>query len=159
MTIKLNLRKQILLGYLVPLLMMAGVSASVVWNTQAQLQISKSVELAYAIVSNVKDVRVGSAQMQASARGYILSKNETSRKTYNDAHALYRDKLQALGNQIRDPKQLENLSNISATSERLAEATAKEMQLVDADQASEAVKLFSAGTGIELGGALEKLIA
>ena len=159
MKIKLNLRKQILLGYLVPLLVMAGVCASVVWNTQAQLQISKSVELAYAIVSNVKDVRVGSAQMQASARGYILLKNETSRKTYDDAHALYRDKLQALGKQIRDPTQLENLSNIAATSERLAEATAKEMQLVDADQASEAVKLFSAGTGIELGVALEKLIS
>ena len=159
MAIKLNLRKQILLGYLAPLALMVGVCVAVVWNTQSVLQISKSVGLAYAIVSNVKDLHVDTAQMQRSARGYILFKNDVSRNSYNDAHAGYRDRIQALGKQIREQKQLESLSNITATSDRLAEVTAKYIQLVDAGQASEAVKFFSAGTGIELGGALDKLIA
>jgi len=159
MAIKLNLRKQILLGYLAPLLLIVGVCIAVIWNTQSVLQISKSVELAYAIVSNVKDVHVSSAEMQRAARGYIIFKNDLSRKTYNDARSAYRAKLQALGKQIRDPQQLENLSNIAATSERLIEVTEKEMQLVDADQAQKAVQFFSAGTGIELGHTLDKLIS
>ena len=159
MAIKLNLRKRILLGYLAPLLLMVGVCVAVVWNTQSVLRISQSVELAYAIVSNVKDVHVESAQMQRAARGYMLFKNETSRKTYSESHAVYRDKLQALSKQIKDEKQLQNLSDIAATSQRLAEVTEKEIQLVDAGEASKAMQFFSAGTGIELGHTLDKLIA
>ena len=159
MAIKLNLRKRILLGYLAPLALMVGVCVAVVWNTQSVLQVSQSVQLAYAIVTNVKDVHIESVQMQRAARGYMLSKNEKSRKTYDESHAVFRDKLQALGKQVRDEKQLQNLSNIAATSERLAEVTGKEMQLVDAGETSKAVQFFSAGTGIELGDTLDKLIA
>jgi len=159
MNIKMNLRKRILLGYLAPLLLMVGVCVAIVWNTQSVLQISQSVQLAYAIVGNVKDLHTDTAEMQRSARGYMLFKNDVSRKSYNDTHAGYRDKLQQLGKQIRDAKQLENLSNIAATSDRLSEVTEKYVQLVDAGEASKAVEQFRTGTSIELGNTLDKQIA
>jgi CHASE3 domain sensor protein len=158
MTNQLNLRNRILLGYLAPLLLMVGISVAVVWNTQRVRQISQSVELAHAIVGNVKDVHVDVAQAQKSARGYVLFKNETSRKNYTDAVSRLRSNLQSLGKRIKDQRQLGNLSRISATSERLAEFTGSMVQLVDAGQTSRATELFRTGTGMELGRALDTLI-
>ena len=67
MTTKLNLRKRILLGYLAPLLLMVGVCVAVVWNTQTVLQISKSVELAYAIVDECDSVLIDEALQAGEA--------------------------------------------------------------------------------------------
>ena len=159
MTTKLNLRKRILLGYLAPLLLMVGVCVAVVWNTQTVLQISKSVELAYAIVGNVKDLHTGFAQMQRTARGYILFKNDKTTALYKDAYTGSRDKLQALGRQIKDPKQVENLGKITALTERLAELTGKEMQAVDAGDAAKAAELFRTGAGIDLAITLDNQIS
>lgn len=154
----LNLRKRILLGYLAPLLLMLGVCVAVVWNTQTVLQISKSVELEYEIVSNVKDAHEASAQLQSSARGFIIFRNDASRKNYNDARALFRDKLRVLGAQIKGQNRLENLRNINLAGERLAEFTEKLIQYVDAGEAPKAMQLFGSGTGIELDHEVDKLI-
>ncbi|MBE0627924.1 MAG: CHASE3 domain-containing protein [Burkholderiales bacterium] len=158
MRTNLNLRKRILLGYLAPLLLMLGACVAVVWNTQGVLRLSKLVELNYAIVADAKDVHTASVQLQSSARGFVLFKNEASRKNFNQARSLFRDKLRALHQQVKDPQQLENLSKIQSTSERLAEFTQQLIQLADAGDAAKAVQLFSGGTGIELDDALDGLI-
>ena len=155
----LNLKKRILLGYLAPLLLLVAASVAVVWQTSIMARLSESVELAYAIDGNLKDLYGEAAQIQKTARGYILFKNETSRKEYTESLAAFRKMAQLLGKQIKDQKQLDTLGEIVATNERLAEVTGKEMQLVDEGQAAKAVQLFSTGTGIKLGIELDKLIS
>ena len=44
---QLNLRKRILLGYLLPMLLMVGVCIAVVWNTQDVMSLSKSLAFHY----------------------------------------------------------------------------------------------------------------
>ncbi|MBI2958777.1 MAG: hypothetical protein HYY28_00555, partial [Betaproteobacteria bacterium] len=44
MAYNLNLRKRILLGYLVPLVLMAGVAVAVYWSTQTLQRISDSLD-------------------------------------------------------------------------------------------------------------------
>src|ERR1035437_1108908 len=154
----LNLRKRILLGYLAPLLLMVLVSIVVIWSTQRLNELSNGVELAHAIVSNIKDVHSDSLELQTSVRGYILPKNETSGKTYSDQIPLVREKLAALGSQIKDPKQAANLREIGATVERLIEFTEKEVQLVDVGEVTKAVQTYGIGSGRELGGTLAKMV-
>src|ERR1035437_5721977 len=154
----LNLRKRILLGYLAPLLLMVLVSIVVIWSTQRLNELSNGVELAHAIVSNIKDVHSDSLELQTSVRGYILPKNETSGKTYSDQIPLVREKLAALSSQIKDPKQAANLREIGATVERLIEFTEKEVQLVDAGEVAKAVQTYGIGTGRELGSTLTKMV-
>jgi methyl-accepting chemotaxis protein len=159
MAIRLNLRKRILLGYLAPFLLIAGVCIAVVWNTQIVRQISKSAELQYAIVANVKDAHEASAQLQSSARGFIIFRNEASRKNYNDARARFRNKLQVLATQIKGQDRLESLRDLNSASERLAKFTEKLLQFVDAGEAPKAVQLFASGTSIDLDHEVDKLIA
>jgi len=154
----LNLRKRILLGYLPPLLLMVAVCVAVVWDTRSVSEISKSVELDHAVVGNIKDAQYASAAMMRSARGYILARNEISRKNYNDAHALVRGKLQLLGKQIADPMQLEILSRLTTADERLAAITDKEVQLVDAGEAAKAIQHYGTQSGNEIALEFDKLI-
>ena len=153
-----NLRKRILLGYLAPLLLLLVVCVAVVWSTQTVLQISKSAELQYAIVANVKDAHEASAQLQSSARGFIIFRNEASRKNYNNARSRFRNKLQVLGTQIKAQDRLESLRDLNSASEQLAEFTGKLIQLVDAGEAPKAVQLFASGTGIDLDHQVDTLI-
>ena len=159
MNLKMNLRKRILLGYAIPLLLMAGVLLAVVWNAGRVRQISASVEDAYAVVINVKDLHLALTEMQRAARGHMLQRDETSRSAYADAVASHRDQLQVLAQQVTDAGQRKNLDDIAQASKRLAELTAQEMRLVDAEQGPKAVQLFSSGTGIALGRELDRQIA
>jgi methyl-accepting chemotaxis protein len=159
MNLKMNLRKRILLGYVIPLLLMAGVSVAVVLNARSVLQISQSLEEAYAVVLDVKDLHLALTEMQRAARGYMLLKSETSRSAYGDAVASHRSQLQLLARKVTDAGQRKNLDEIAQAAARLAELTAQEMQLIDANQAAQAVQLFNSGAGIALGRELDRLIA
>jgi len=154
----LNLRKRILLGYLAPLVLLVAVSVAIVGKNQETQKLSEAVERAHAIVSEVKDLHAASAQMQKSARGYILRKNETSQKRYQAALANYRRSADMLGKAITDQKQLDNLAKIDAAADRLVDVTGREMRFVDAGKPAEAVKLFASGAGIETGATLDALI-
>lgn len=159
MNLKLNLRKRILLGYAIPLLLMAAVSLAVIWNAGHVRQISDSVEEAHVVVSSVKDLHLALTEMQRTSRGYMLLKNETSRSAYGDAVASHRDQLQMLERQVMDAAQRKSLDDIAQASARLAELTAQEMRLVDADRTPQALQLFNSGAGIALGQELDRLIA
>jgi methyl-accepting chemotaxis protein len=159
MNLKMNLRKRILLGYVIPLLLMAGVSVAVVLNARSVLQISRSLEQAYAIVIDVKDLHLALTEMQRAARGHMLLKSDASRTAHGDAVGSHRRQLQLLARQVSDADQRKNFDEIAQAAARLAELTAQEIQLIDANQSAQAVQLFSSGAGIALGRELDRLIA
>jgi methyl-accepting chemotaxis protein len=154
----MKLRKRILLGYLPPLLLMVAVCATVVWDAQSLSEISKSVQLHNAVVANIKDAQFYSAAMVKSARGYMLARDETSRKNYGDARALMRTRLQTLGKQITESRQIETLSKLVEVNARLTAVTDKDLQLVDAGERSKTLQSFGSQTSIELSREFDKLI-
>ena len=158
MIIKMNLKKRILLGYLVPLALMLGVAAAVYWSIGTLRQITDSLDHSNAIDRQVRDVDRDLIQMQRSTRGYLLSKNESSRGRYKTAVSDVEKGLRSLSETVKDPAQLENLRRLSELSKRMEAEEQQYFDLVDAGKAVAAVKLFATGRSVELVGELDILV-
>lgn len=158
MNIKMNLRKRILLGYLVPLLLMLGVALAVYWSIGTLRQISSALDQSRVIAGDVGSVHVSLVQMQRSARGYVLFKNDGPLNSYQAARSLLQQGLRRLTEEVKDPAQLENLRRLSELSIRMEAEEQKYLDLVDAGKTTEAVKLFREGRSINLVGDLDALV-
>jgi methyl-accepting chemotaxis protein len=157
MTIKMNLRKRILLGYLVPLLLMLGVALAVYGSIGTLRQISNALDQSRNVAEHMRHVHLGLVEMQRSARGYVLFKNDNSRKNYQSARSLLQEGSRRLVEEVKDPAQLENLRRLSELIRRMEAEEQKFMDLVDAGKATEAVKLFREGRSINMVGELDGL--
>jgi len=158
MTMKMNLRKRILLGYLVPLLLMVGVALAVYWSIGTLRQISDSLDQSRKVAADVMNVHLGLVEMQRSARGYVLLRNDTLRKNYQSGQSLLQQGLQRLTEEVKDPAQLENLRRLSEFGRRMGAEEQKYLDLVDAGKSTEALKLFREGRSINLVGELDALV-
>ena len=158
MTMKMNLRKRILLGYLVPLLLMVGVALAVYWSIGTLRQISDSLDQSRKVAADVMNVHLGLVEMQRSARGYVLLRNDTLRKNYQSGQSLLQQGLQRLTEEVKDPAQLENLRRLSEFGRRMEAEEQKYLDLVDAGKSTEALKLFREGRSINLVGELDALV-
>ncbi len=158
MTIKMNLRKRILLGYLVPLLLMLGVALAVYWSIGTLRQISDSLDQSRKVAEHVKNVHLGLGQIQRSARGYVLFKNDSSRKNHQSGLSQLHEGLRSLIEEVKDPAQLENLRRLSELSNRMESEEQKYLDLVDAGKASQALALFREGRSFNLDRELDALV-
>ncbi|MFY9327564.1 MAG: methyl-accepting chemotaxis protein [Georgfuchsia sp.] len=154
---KLNLRKRILLGYLVPLLLMLSVAVAVFWCIGTFRQISDSLDRSHTIMEHVRSVQRDLVAIQRSTRGYILFKNDSSRKNYLDAHVRLKDSLQILQREVTDQKQQENLNRLSEFSKRMEDTEREYFDLVDAGKVSRAMEIFRNGKSIGLVGDIDTL--
>jgi methyl-accepting chemotaxis protein len=155
---KLTLRKQILLGYLAPLALLLGLSASVYWSVQSLHQIRDSVDTAQSIVSNVREVHLRLSESFRAVQEYLLFKNEISHNNYQTAAAEFLDKLQTVGEQVKDPEQQANLNKINTVGKRLLDFMQKQTGLVKAGQSAKAVETFRAGDSVDLLRELNSLV-
>lgn len=153
----LNLRKRILLGYLIPLLLMLCVAMAVYWSIGTLRQISDALERSHDIVQYINKVHLGLVQMQRSARGYVLFKNDQSLKNYKLGRSQLREGIQSLIAEVKDPAQIENLRRLPELSERMETEAQNYFDLVDAGKTSEAVKLFKEGRTINVVSELDAL--
>ena len=158
MTINMNLRKRILLGYLVPLLLLLGVAVAVYWSIGTLRQISDTLDRAHDIAERVIDVHLSLVQVQRSARGYVLWKNDRSRTDYRAGREQIQQRLRSLTELVKDPAQIENLRLLSELSLRMQADEQKHLDLVDAGKAPQAVALFRDGGNIKLVAELDALI-
>jgi len=150
MAINMNLRKRILLGYTVPLLLMLFVAVAVYWSIGTLRQISDALDNAHDVAEHVIDVNRNLVQVQRSARGYVLWKNDKSRSDYLAGRAQAQQKLRELTAIVKDPAQLENLRRLSDLSSRMAADEQKFIDLIDAGKATQALALFREGKNINL---------
>lgn len=155
---QLNLRHRIALGYLPPVLLMVAVCALMIWKTQAMLEISRSVETAHTVVEHIKDVHAHAMEMQKSARGYLLARNDISRRNYGQALASVGDVAKTLEREIVDQSQLRKLHEIRAATGNLAALIEQQMQLVDNGETSKAIQLYASGNDRNLGRTVTRLI-
>ena len=154
----LNLRKRILLGYLVPLLLMVLVCATVVWNTQRLNELSIGLELAHEINSDLQDIQLAIAQMQRTNRSIVLVNDDRSRKDFENARMLFNEKMEVVRKQVKDPRQQDRLKQIVASSARLLDVMANQQGLVSAGKTPAAVELYRSGPNVALGEELDKLV-
>lgn len=157
MTNKMNLKKRILLGYLMPLLLMLGVALAVYWNTHTLQRISDALDQSHIVLEHVRGVHRDLIAIQRATRGYILLKNDTSRNSYAKVRSQLHEGLGILNREVTDPTQQENLRQFSDFSRRLESAEQEYFELVDAGKASKAAELFRSGKSIGLSGELDAL--
>ena len=156
---RLNLRKRILLGYLVPLLLMLAVALAVYWSIGTLRQISEALDRSHDVGEHVDKVHLGLVQMQRSTRGYILSRSDASRKNFQSGRSLFQEGLRSLTGEVKDPVQIENLNRLSDLSDRMEADEQKYLDLVDAGKASQAVARFREGGSIKLVAELDALVS
>ncbi len=150
MTIKMNLKKRILLGYLVPLALMLSVALAVYWSIGTLREISDSLDQSHVTMEHVRSAHRDLVAIQRSTRGYILLKNDTSRKNFLTTRSQLQEALETLAREVKDPKQQENLHRFSEFSKRMESSEQAFFDLVDADKVSQAVELFRTGKSIGL---------
>jgi methyl-accepting chemotaxis protein len=148
MTIKMNLKKQILLGYLVPLALMLGMAMAVYVSIGSLRELSAALDRSHAILEHARSVHLDLVTLQRATRGYILLKNDISRKHYLEVAPHLEEGLGALAQEVKDPKQKENLRRLSELSKHLQGTEQEYFDLVDAGKASEAVELFKTGKSL-----------
>jgi methyl-accepting chemotaxis protein len=150
MNIKLNLRKRILLGYLVPLLLMLGVAAAVYWSIGTLRGISAALDQSYVIMEHVRGVHRDLISIQRSTRGYILAKSDVSRKNFLATRAQLEEGLRTLEQEVNDPQQRENLGRLTDFAKRMESTEQEYFDLVDAGKAAKAMEIFRTGKSIGL---------
>lgn len=157
MVMNMGLRRRILLGYVVPLLLMLGVAAAVYSNIGTLVRISADLDRSHDVVEQVKNVHLGLVQMQRSARGYVIAKNPISRKNYDSAQALTLQRLRGLGEIVHDATQKENLQRLVEFSRQLAAEEQKYIELVDGGAVAQAQARFR-NRSVNMGAELDALV-
>lgn len=87
----LRLKIRILLGYSIPLLLSILVAIVIYANIRTARESWRLEDDAHAIVDNIKDYEFSIAKMQRAARGYILMKNDSSLKAFEEGEKAFRE--------------------------------------------------------------------
>lgn len=140
--VKLKLRWQILLGYLIIVLIFAGCVAWVNIKILNLISIIQKMEDAHTIVEKAYALAYQSAKAQRSMRGYLLIKNETSYKSWNGVIQEIDETTEALNGLIIDSKCKEILKKIIAVNSEFKIIGNELMLLVHADKQAEAFEKF-----------------
>ncbi len=154
----LRLRYRILLGYSIPLLLSVIVAIVVYANIRSLEAISENAELKHAIMDDIKDLHFSIAKMQRAVRGYILVKNDTSLKAYEEGEKEFAAHAKELGNEVTDPQQQEKLNRIIAAQGKIHEFQIKFIALVNEGKQSAAVEIFKKGETLQLAKEIEAMV-
>lgn len=155
---RLNLSKRILLGYLLPLVLLVGASVAVYWSAQGVRQAFDGVQKAQEIVLTAEAMQVEFVTLHRAARGYIIYKNERTKKHFEEAQRHMRENRAKLEQMVRDAQQKELLRNLDELGQRLGEQTDREIALVDAGETAKAVQMVQTGQGSALADDYDKAI-
>lgn len=139
---KMKLRQRILLGYLAPLLLLAGAMSLVYVNMQAASRQAALTEQSYAISSDASDLEFAVIRMQNSVRGYLLQKNATSLQNYQDGEKDFRALSASLKMRMTDTQQQDTLKRIVELGDSLFLRQQQMFALVDQGKVTDAVAYY-----------------
>ncbi|WP_407279518.1 methyl-accepting chemotaxis protein [Aromatoleum evansii] len=138
----LNLRQRILAGYLVPLVLMAGVALAVYVQTQRLRALSAETVEAGRIVALAKEAHVGIAQYQRDMRGYLVSREREALEAATKNMARARANLEALGATLSGAESREALASLLKVVDDMTGIAGGYRELVDAGSFAKAVQFF-----------------
>ncbi|MCX5894092.1 MAG: CHASE3 domain-containing protein, partial [Deltaproteobacteria bacterium] len=155
----LRLKYRILLGYAVPLFL-SVVMAFVVYNCIGTVNLQEDkVDISAAAKSEVLQIELNILQTENSSRGYMLGKSEHKLKIFQEAVKLVQEHFESLRKLEQDtPQQLERLKELQALSSQIIQWESKEVDLVNAGKAKEAVGMHLSGRGGKLVGEFKAMM-
>lgn len=146
---EMRLKYKILLGYAAPIALFI-IASVVVYSFLRTADKAKAVaEEKRAIMSDMTHLELSEAGMQRSARGYIIARQEQSKKNFEAAEASATRLEERLGNLVRDEKQKERLKNIIGLEKDVAGMARNFIALVDRGKQDVAIKEFRTGRALE----------
>ncbi len=154
---KMKLRQRILLGYLAPLLLLLGAMGLVFFNLQKATRASVAVEASHLTMDEAKDLAYSLTKMQRAARGYLLMKNPTSRKTFLGSEKDFKDGGEKLTHLVKDLQQQETLRSMLNLGQDLIKRDNQYLILVDGGKQAEALTQFRSGEGIKESAEIDSL--
>src|SRR5205814_1160466 len=94
---KMSLRKRILLGYLVPILLLVGASVIIYMSAQTLERVSGDLERANSIVRDVGKYQTETERMMRAVRAYMITNDKRALEMYQGAQVARRELADALG--------------------------------------------------------------
>lgn len=151
----LRFKGRILLGYAVPIALMA-VAFIVIFMEVRELQslmreASKSRDFLYA----VKDLKYDLMKVQRSARGYVIYKSDVLKNIHLAAKKACSEIMERVEATITDEKMKSLFAELKKINGQLDGQTKRLMDFVDSGQPQKAVEEFRKGEGIKLGFEIE----
>ena len=154
---KMKLRQRILLGYLSPLLLLAGAMGLVYVNMQEASRQTALTEQAYAISNDASEIFFALTRMQSAVRGYLLVKNPAFLQNYQDGEKDFRTLSESLNSRVQDTQQQATLHHIVELGDALLQMQHQMFALVEAGKAAEAVTYFRLNKSYEAARTLNDL--
>jgi methyl-accepting chemotaxis protein len=146
---KMKLRHRILLGYLAPLALLLGVMGLVFYNLQQASYAATEVEASHWTIDEANELIYILTKIERAARGYLLMKNSTSRKTFLENEQAFISRGEKLSGLVKEPRQQENLRNMLKKGQDLIKLNKQILALVDQGQKAQALALFSNRKNVE----------
>jgi CHASE3 domain sensor protein len=155
----LKLKYGILLGYSIPLILTVVVAIVVYANVKKVEEQYRIVEARHQIVENFSLLAISTLEMQSAMRGYILAKDDSLLKSYEEGEKRFQALSVSLGPLIKEPKKMENFRRIVEIGNRYREHARESISLVKQGKRGEAVELLQKGVTFNNVMQLNKLIA
>lgn len=146
---EMRLKYRILLGYAAPIVLFIIASVVVYSFLRTADEARAAAEEKRAIMSVIGGLMYNSAKMQRAARGYIIAKNEVSKKSFEDGEAEFSRLVERLGNLVRDEKQKERLKMVIGLEKDVSGLGRNFIALVDKGKQDVAVREFKTGAPLE----------
>jgi len=154
----LKLRYRLLLGFSVPVLLLIIMVLMVYFNLRSVNENSRRVEEARLVIYEAQNLDLSQVRMQRAVRTYILWKNETPKRIYEENSKLYEEHLGNLDKITKNEGQRDLLKKIAGSAKEIKELHDSLIPLVDAGQPEKAVRLFKIRNDVEKALALEQLM-
>jgi CHASE3 domain sensor protein len=152
-----KIRYRILLGYLVPLLLLILVAWAVLSSLRSFEKVHNNAERGYKIVATSNDLSYDIANMQRTARGYLIYRNKASRNKYQEGEKKLEETIRTLGLLVKDESQKDLLGRLVEKSRQVGNITDKIMQLVDKGRQDKALELFKRSETIKMAKELDDM--
>ena len=152
-----HLRNRIILGYAVPLVLLAGLGWIVLYSAYNVNQAFRQTDISKDAIIQVGNLALASARIARSSRGYILTQEESLLRDYESALELYRDSAELVYQIIEDPEQRSNLNKIRELGEDLDEVYRQIINLVRQGNIEQATQLVKRAEDREILSQIEQL--
>jgi len=154
----LRLRDRLLLGFSVPVLLLILMVLMVYFNLRSVDENSRRVEDAHLVIYEAQNLDLSQVRMQRAVRTYILWKNETPKRIYEENSKIYEEHLGNLDKITKNEGQRASLKKIAGSAKEIKELHDSLISLVDAGQPEKAIRLFKIRNDVEKALALEQLM-
>lgn len=150
MVANLNIRKRMLLGYSVPILLLMGLSVLAYSISNKVSAAINNNNISQTAIRSVDKANIGLSRADRAMRGYLLTKDEKSRQSYETGIKNFREAVETAGKVIEDPSQKARFEKLIELGKRLEEFDENILSLVEDGKTSQAIKLFGTREGIKI---------